>query len=141
MKPTASHSLIQAEAEALAAATETLATKGAIPAAIPADTIAEWLTHVLKVDPSRRTAAGERGLRYLSKARPGDDLGAVFLERLDWHFGRGSAGLGRVFMSQLKAAPELWDQEDLDTLALVMAILAGKAGRSHSDRWAAALGL
>jgi len=79
-----------------------------------------------------------QGWRFLKKARAGDALGAVLIERFEWHLGRGSANLYRVYGSAFKVSPERF--QFADTFGAILALACG-ARVSHSDRWARALGV
>lgn len=88
---------------------------------------------------ARITTECKGGFRILAKPRKGDSLGFVLLERWRWHLGSGSGNLHSVFGSRYRVSNSLW--EFADTFAMVFAYIAsGGKARSHSERWAQALG-
>jgi hypothetical protein len=83
------------------------------------------------------TTKGKTGWRPLAKHRQGDELGAVLVERWKWHTGQGSASLWGPMTSVHRVDGPTFQLAD--SLALCLAILTGQ-DRSHSDRWARAMG-
>ena len=78
--------------------------------------------------------------RFLSRPRRHDDIGRVFLQRLEWHNGTGSPNLGASIFAAFDVGRETFDA--LDTIAAVYIHFFGRRGlnRSHSEKWAGALG-
>lgn len=79
--------------------------------------------------------------RFLRRPRRKDDIGRVFIHRLEWHTGRGSAGLFSLYFDRIDVGAETFDL--LDTIAAVYAALFTQNGlnSSHSETWRRALGL
>jgi len=78
--------------------------------------------------------------RFLSRPRRHDDIGRVFLQRLQWHNGTGSPNLGGSIFAAFDVGRETFDA--LDTIAAVYIHFFGRRGlnRSHSEKWAGVLG-
>lgn len=84
----------------------------------------------------RERVAPRNRWRFLRRARRLDDIGRVFLQRLEWHNGTGSANLGASIFAAFDVGRETFDA--LDTIAAVYIHFFGRRGLngSHSEKWA-----
>lgn len=102
------------------------------------DTVRAILEHVTTTRVPRavreRVAPANRW-RFLKRPRKCDDIGRVFLHRLDWHTGTGSAGLWSLYGDAWLVGESTF--QTLDTVAAVYLHLFTRAGLTgtHNDKW------
>ncbi|MHC4155349.1 MAG: hypothetical protein ACYST6_10575 [Planctomycetota bacterium] len=77
--------------------------------------------------------------RFLKAPRKYDDVGRVFLHRLQWHTGTGSAGLWTLYGDAWLVGDTTF--QTLDTIAAVFVQLFTRDGlnHTHNEKWNALL--